>query len=93
MLRTVAVVLGFADPISIDDVPAWIRGRGLLASTELILRYGEASASFEPESEVAESAVRTGYGLEPSSPLAGGFRNRARDAAGSVASALAEPVA
>ena len=93
MLRTVAVVLGFAEPVSLDDVPAWIRGRGLLAATELILRYGEASA-FEDESEaVAESAARIGYILEPSYPVGVGFRNMAREAANSVDGALAEPVA
>ncbi|HEX3706371.1 MAG TPA: sugar transferase [Mycobacteriales bacterium] len=49
MVRTVGMVLGIGRPVEIDDVPAWVRGRGLVAASAFITPVGVACAPVEAD--------------------------------------------
>ncbi|HEX3898798.1 MAG TPA: sugar transferase [Mycobacteriales bacterium] len=69
MLRTLGIALGFAGPVQVDDVPSWVRGRGLLAASDFIVAYGLPSGVAEDEFvTVGESIPRHGYVVEPAYP-------------------------
>lgn len=64
LLRTVATVLGFTQPVSIDDVPAWVRGRGLLPAPAFMMS-GKTVPAAEPAASMV--AVRP---IDSDSPFA-----------------------
>jgi lipopolysaccharide/colanic/teichoic acid biosynthesis glycosyltransferase len=55
--------------LQVDDVPSWVRGRGLLAASDFIVAYGLPSGVAEDEFvTVGESIPRHGYVVEPAYP-------------------------
>jgi lipopolysaccharide/colanic/teichoic acid biosynthesis glycosyltransferase len=65
MLRTVAMVLGLAKPVEIDDVPNWVRGGGLLPRSAFIRSVRTTPAQTEPVSVPAPAPALEPHVIAP----------------------------
>jgi lipopolysaccharide/colanic/teichoic acid biosynthesis glycosyltransferase len=66
IIRTVGVVLGLCGTAEVDDVPAWVRGRGLLPASAFIMSVAPRAIEAEPPvAAVAAEAI----GVDSAVPL------------------------
>ncbi|HVX68604.1 MAG TPA: sugar transferase [Mycobacteriales bacterium] len=57
MLRTVATVTGLLKPVEIDDVPGWVRGRGLVDPADFVTAVGSVPATVDDDEFAAVRVV------------------------------------
>lgn len=69
MLRTIGTVLRFGRPIEVDDVPAWIRGHGLVDAAAFVFPVAAVDEALEAELEGAPAVYASDPAVSSPAPI------------------------